>query len=125
MIPIGPGRVHQRRAGEVLHPARDSFATLERIRREMGSHAFSAQYQQDPLPLDGELLRWSWFRSYRRAPRAAGGRSGHPKLGHRLQRPRRSTTGRPAPPGSGAGQEHYLLDVWRGRLDYPSLGARW
>ena len=54
-IPIGPGRVHHRRAGEVLHPARDNLATLQRIQREMGSHAFSAQYQQDPLPLDGDL----------------------------------------------------------------------
>ena len=119
-IPLGPGRVHHRRAGEVLHPARDSLATLERIRREMGSHAFSAQYQQDPLPLDGELLRWSWFRTYREPPERQAGDLvtqswDTASKAEEIHDWSACTT------WLRRGADHYLLDVWRGRLDYPSL----
>ena len=104
----------------MLHPARDSFATLERIRREMGSHAFSAQYQQDPLPLDGELLRWSWFRTYREPPdRQAGDLVTQSwdtaSKAEEIHDWSACTT------WLRRGADHYLLDVWRGRLDYPSL----
>src|SRR5262249_58151163 len=42
VIPIGPGRQHRRRAGDVLHSARES-KVLERIRGEIGSLIVSAQ----------------------------------------------------------------------------------
>jgi predicted phage terminase large subunit-like protein len=63
-IEIGPARYHIRRAGELLHPARDSQATLDRIKREMGSAAFSAQYQQAPVPAGGNMIKWDWFGWY-------------------------------------------------------------
>jgi predicted phage terminase large subunit-like protein len=28
----------------------------------MGTREFSAQYQQNPLPLDGGILKWEWFK---------------------------------------------------------------
>jgi Uncharacterized protein conserved in bacteria len=45
IIRIGPQKVIARRAGEVLHPERESHETLENIKREIGSQRFSAQYQ--------------------------------------------------------------------------------
>jgi hypothetical protein len=36
-IPIGPGRVHRRTAGEVLHPERESLAVLQQLKACMGS----------------------------------------------------------------------------------------
>ena len=75
-----------RRAGEVLHPAREQLAVLERIRRAMGSYAFRAQYQQDPLPdWTASCVQWSWFRSYAESPERRAGRPDRPELGHRLQ----------------------------------------
>jgi hypothetical protein len=53
VIPLGPGREHLRRAGEVLHPDREPPSVLEEIRRAMGSLEFSAQYQQRPVPAGG------------------------------------------------------------------------
>jgi len=48
-------------------------AVLERLRAEMGSLAFAAQYQQMPLPLEGGLISWRWFRTYDDPPRPQPG----------------------------------------------------
>ncbi|MCJ2142107.1 hypothetical protein [Methylobacterium sp. E-066] len=45
-IPIGQGRVHHRRTGDVLHPEREPLAVIEEQRRTMGGFNFAAQYQQ-------------------------------------------------------------------------------
>jgi len=67
-IPLGGGRVHHRRIGDVLHPEREPLAVLNEFKRTMGSLAFAAQYQQQPVPIEGNLVKWSWFRFYDEAP---------------------------------------------------------
>jgi len=67
-VPLGPGREHLRRSGEVLHPEREPLAVLDGIRRAMGSLEFSAQYQQRPIPAGGSLVRWAWFKTHEHAP---------------------------------------------------------
>src|SRR5215475_6534069 len=57
VIPIGDNKVFTRGQGEVLHPARESREVLDRIKAEIGSLKFSAQYQQQPVPLEGNILR--------------------------------------------------------------------
>ncbi|MDG1287016.1 MAG: phage terminase large subunit [Rickettsiales bacterium] len=52
---------HLRREGEVLHPAREDLMQLEKVKYEMGSQSFSAQYQQRPRPRDGSMIRRSWL----------------------------------------------------------------
>jgi hypothetical protein len=42
-IPLGRGRIKVRRPGELLFPAREPLAVLERQKREMGTYAFSAE----------------------------------------------------------------------------------
>ncbi len=65
-IQLGPDPtdVLDRRKRDVLHPARESRETLERIKVDIGSLSFSAQYQQSPVPLEGNLVKRSWFRTY-------------------------------------------------------------
>lgn len=63
-VALGRGRVYHRRAGEALHPGREGLATLEALRTEIGSLAFSAQYQQAPVPAEGALIRREWLRFY-------------------------------------------------------------
>jgi predicted phage terminase large subunit-like protein len=63
-ISLGRGRVHIRRQGELLFPARESQAVLDQLKRDMGTHAFSAQYQQQPVPVGGGMIQWSWFKFY-------------------------------------------------------------
>jgi len=46
-----------RKPGTALHPARESREVLDGIKREIGSLAFSAQYQQRPIPMEGNLVK--------------------------------------------------------------------
>ncbi|WP_409192580.1 hypothetical protein [Bradyrhizobium sp. RDM4] len=69
-IAIGKDRVFRRRAGDLLHPRRESKLVLERIKAEIGSLQFSAQYQQRPVPLEGNLIKRDWFRWYGQVPPA-------------------------------------------------------
>jgi predicted phage terminase large subunit-like protein len=57
-------RAFSRATGEVLHPARESAATLARLRAQMGSAAFLAQYQQAPCPREGVMVKAKWFPRY-------------------------------------------------------------
>lgn len=63
-VPLGRGRFHCRREGEVLHPARESLAVLERQRMTMGSIDFNAQYNQRPVPVDGNVIKAHWLKTY-------------------------------------------------------------
>jgi predicted phage terminase large subunit-like protein len=72
-IPLTGGRGHRRLAGEVLHPEREPLETLEQIRLEVGSHIFSAQYQQAPVPAGGTLVKSDWFRRYETPPKKGPG----------------------------------------------------
>ena len=54
---IGFGQIHRRRIGEVIDPVREDRATLDTQRRSMGPAAFSAQYQQNPVAPEGNMVR--------------------------------------------------------------------
>jgi predicted phage terminase large subunit-like protein len=119
-IAVGPGEVHRRRRDDVLHPERESRAALEAIRRDQGSLVFSAQYQQRPTPLEGNLVRRDWLKRYDAPPKKAYGdqivqswdvastiatHSDYSVCTTWLMR----------------GRDYWLLDVWRGRREFPDL----
>jgi len=56
-----PLRVHHRRSGDLLHPAREPREVVEQIRRAQGSLTFQAQYQQEPVPPGGNVIRRDWL----------------------------------------------------------------
>jgi predicted phage terminase large subunit-like protein len=64
-----PEDAYLRRVGEVLHP-REPREVLEAIRRAQGSLTFSAQYQQAPVPPQGNIVKREWLRYYSRRPAA-------------------------------------------------------
>lgn len=122
VIPIGEGRMYHRQVGGLLNPVREDKATLEQLRRDLGPVAFSAQYQQEPVTPEGNMIRLDWFGTYDETP---------PR--HRFIKVVQSwDTGMTAQPTSdysvcttwGFELEHhkwYLLDVFRKRLDFPDL----
>lgn len=61
--PLGHG-TFVREAGTALHPDRDSVETYLKIRATIGEYNFQSQYQQDPMPLEGGLLRRDWLHYY-------------------------------------------------------------
>lgn len=55
------GRIHQRKEGDVLHPAQESKERLEQVKANLGSYVFAAQYQQDPASDEEALLHRRYF----------------------------------------------------------------
>jgi predicted phage terminase large subunit-like protein len=120
VIEIGPGRAYIRDEGEPLHAARESLETLARLKGDKGSLLFSAHFQQEPVPIEGNLIRREWFKFFDQAPAreigvqavqswdvatAVGDKNDYSVCLTVLIK----------------GGDYYLIDVWRGRLPYPDL----
>lgn len=120
-IPLGSGRFFRREPDDILHPAQESSAALERIKYNLGSNNFSAQYNQQPVPPGGGMIKWEWFRTYDKLPhnydvRIVQSWDTASKAGE-LNDFSVCTT------WSMVGGDFYLLDVYRDRLDFPNLKA--
>lgn len=117
------GHIVGRREGEALHPAHESRAALERTKRDAGSYVFEAQYQQNPLPLEGGLIKWSWFRVYDVPPRRQPG----DRIVQSWDTASKATELSDfsvCTTWLRRGADHYLLDVFRRRLEFPALKQR-
>lgn len=117
--PLGR-RVFRRRAGTALHPQRESLQTLKAIRETMGEYNFASQYQQDPMPLGGAIVRTKWLRYY--------GSEDLPERFDELVQSwdcaNKSTELSDYSVCTTWGvfdNRYFLLDVHRERLDYPEL----
>lgn len=120
VIPIGRGKVKKRRTGDILHAERESKEALDRMKAEIGSLQFSAQYQQRPVPLEGNLIRREWFRYYDQLPQqGVAGRIVQSwdiaMMTGEANDYSVCTTWRMIK------ADYYLVDVFRGRLAYPDL----
>ena len=113
-------RLFKRAVGDVLHPERESEATLGHIREAVGEYNFAAQYQQNPTPLGGAIIRTAWLRYYEPGDRPE----------RFIQTVQSWDTANKATELSdysvcttwGVYEKHYyLLDVFRQRLNYPDL----
>ena len=65
---VADGEFYQRPAKELLQPDWDSLDELEKTKSEIGSRNFAAQYQQNPTPPDGNLIKASWLARYQLCP---------------------------------------------------------
>jgi predicted phage terminase large subunit-like protein len=119
-IKIGPDEYHIRRAGDILHAERMPRSLLDQIRSLIGANAFAAQYQQAPVPPGGIMIKREWIRRYEYLPPYSSA----------------SRVIQSWDTASKAGSEndwsvcatlllednkYYLVDVLRGRFDYPTL----
>ena len=59
---------HLRQSGDLLHPEREPRSILDAAKRAMGTMDFAAQYQQAPIIVGGNLIKWDWFRIYDNPP---------------------------------------------------------
>ena len=119
-ILIGDGDYHFRKEGDLLHPERENREILDSLRRELGPYLYSAQYQQKPVPLGGGIIRRDWLAYYDQAP------------DHKW--PSQIIQSWDTAAKDGVRNDwsvcttwlirdgiYYLLDLTRGRYDYPTL----
>ncbi len=64
---VSEDEFHHRSAGELLQLGRDSLQMLEELKGQLGSHVFAAQYQQNPTPPDGNMIKAAWLARYDRS----------------------------------------------------------
>jgi predicted phage terminase large subunit-like protein len=123
VIPIGLTRRYHRRADEVLHPAREPGHILDSIRKELGSEAFAAQYLQCPVPPGGNLFKRDWLYRYTEMPADDEDGSTYQSWDTASKTAAQNdysvcTTWRVIK------GKYYLLDVIRGKFEYPELKAK-
>jgi predicted phage terminase large subunit-like protein len=61
----------RRRVGEALHAERESLEVLQNIRSTQGEYNFAGQYQQEPTPLGGGMVKLGWFKTYKEGDQPA------------------------------------------------------
>ena len=115
-----------REESDVLWPEREGRAELEAARVRLGQFAYDAQYMQAPVSREGNLIKLDWMNAtYRSKPArfdsivlsldtayktgASNDYSAAVVIG--TLRARRDGS----PPG------HYLVDAWRGKLEFAAL----
>jgi len=122
-IPISASRAYRRKVGEALSPEREPRQVLDAIKVQIGSDAFSAQYQQEPAPPGGAMVKRDWVQRY----------SELPPLTERLFTLQSWDTASKGGPDNDWSvcttwivtrkKRWYLVHVWRQRVDYPTLKA--
>lgn len=121
---LGRGRVHVREVDEALEPHRVPLETLEALKASIGTAEFNAQYQQRPVPEQGNLVQRAWIK---REPPPARTRKDFViqswdtamKIGQNNDYSVCITA--LIPEGSFKNCDIHILDVYRDRLDYPTL----
>lgn len=63
------GRVVGRKEGSALNPRLESIEELEKLQKIMPSSVFSAQYQQSPVPPEGNILDFNQFLFFNDLPK--------------------------------------------------------
>jgi predicted phage terminase large subunit-like protein len=123
IIQTWEGRNHVRRTGEVLSPKREPLSVLEALKLQIGCDAFAAQYQQEPVPPGGAMIKRHWIARYQDPPL-------YSEQLFTLQSWDTASKGGPENDWSACttwivtrDRKWHLLDVWRRRVDYPTLKA--
>jgi predicted phage terminase large subunit-like protein len=117
--PFGRRRAN-RRIGEILQPSLLTPATLDSQRRGMTDYNFSAQYQQNPQPFSGFIVKREWLKFYTSAEKPE-------RFDQILQSWDTANKDTELSNFSvcttwGVKDQHlFLLDVYRQRMDFPTL----
>lgn len=121
VVPLSAGTTHRVEIGDLLYPRRLSGKLLDQLRREMGGAAFAAQYEQEPVPVDGSIIKRGWLQYVQ--SRSVNST----RLTFSLDTAIKTTTASDysvCTVWEEADGRHYLIDVWRERVEFPALQSR-
>ena len=119
-IALPDGRTWHRSPGDILLPQHLGDEELRRIEREIGSAAYSAQYQQTPVPAGGNIIRPEWFRIYPSTMKREHYEA-FLQSWDTASVPGESNDYSVCTTWGLLGNSIYLLDVWRSKVLYPQL----
>jgi predicted phage terminase large subunit-like protein len=120
LVKVGPGRTYRRKIGTVIDPRREPMEVLEGLKKTMGALHFSAQYQQEPIPLEGNLIKRDWFKEYDAAPSYINNDTLVISIDTAMKGDELADFS-VATIWLARGEHSYLIDLWRERVDYPNL----
>jgi predicted phage terminase large subunit-like protein len=107
--------------GEALHPERESLESLELTRSMVGEFIFQSQYQQSPVPESGNLVKWNWFSVYDDAAQIVSQSGRIVQSWDTAISVNETADWSVCTTWAVRGDDYYLIDVYRERLDFPSL----
>ncbi|WP_253300202.1 phage terminase large subunit [Wolbachia endosymbiont of Chironomus riparius] len=126
-IALDEGNTYSRKEGQLLYPL--DKEEVETIKIELGSYAFAAQYQQNPISLSSGIIRQEWLKRYKNLP---------DNLFYVTQSwdtaisTNNSSDFSVCTTWAKIDNKFYLIDVYRAKLEYPklkeqvlSLAQRW
>ena len=118
-VEVGPGQFHTVRTGDLLHPSRLPLAVLDHKKQQMGSLNYQAQYQQEPVPDGGNMIKREWLMYTPTSPQRGDGQV---------------TLSLDTATKTGAANDysactvwleldgrHHVVHVWREKVDFPAL----
>lgn len=121
-IMLARGGVYRRHEGEILHPAREPMEVLDELKTAMGSYAFEAQYQQQPMPSDGNLFKADWLKVTGQGDDTVGNRRGHIVQSWDTAIKTGSTNDYSVCITARLWRkEVQIINIWRGRVEFPDL----
>jgi predicted phage terminase large subunit-like protein len=113
-------RLFTRKVGDVLHPERESATVYANIRQTIGEYNFLSQYQQNPSPPGGALVKTDWLKSYEPGEQPAS--FGRTVISLDSANKATELSDYSVFTIWGVDYRHYyLLDVVRSKLNYPDL----
>jgi predicted phage terminase large subunit-like protein len=121
-VAIGDNEFHLRRAGEALHPQLESLASLLQLQSQIGSDVFAAQYQQCPVPPGGAMIRREWLRYFDVLPEQTY-RTKIIQSWDTAAKDGAQNDWSVCTTWIVVDDHYYLIDLVRGRYDYPRLKA--
>ncbi len=121
--------LYSREEGQLLYPLYGGKKEVKMIKVELGSYAFAAQYQQNPLPLSSGIIKREWLKRYRNFSDSL---SYVTQSWDTAVSTSSMSNFSVCTTWTKVGNKFYLLDVYRAKLEYPklkeqvlSLAARW
>ena len=126
---LGDPSVKLRSAGEPLWPQKYDLPELAALRSQVGSRVWSSLYQGRPTPPEGAIFQRSYWRAYdldaildgeRNPPWIAVFQSWDTAVSKK----RGAAWSCCTTWGLGASRQFYLINVWRGRVEFPELRAK-
>jgi predicted phage terminase large subunit-like protein len=122
-IQIGEQRSYRRQEGEVLHAEWESLEDLKRQRAQMGADYWAAQYQQQPIPPGGALIKREKIRRFEQVLTRVSGSYVLQSWDTSLRRDEKNSYSVCITLLVHEGN-YYVVHLFRDRLEFPELRAK-